>query len=209
MNGVNLPSTMTRIEHPSSLASRLTFGLGLIAAVGLGIGLFFWSQSSGKRMLERTQPVILPVPSDRELRRQLTQEQYHVTRENGTETAFRNSYWDNYRPGIYVDIITNEPLFSSTDKFDGGIGWPSFTKPIAPEHVVQKADHSYGMERTELRAAKSDSHLGHLFDDGPPPTGLRYQVNSAGLRFIPAEKLKEEGYGEHISLFRPKAEPPK
>jgi methionine-R-sulfoxide reductase len=196
---------MTRIEHPSSWASRLTLGLGLLIAVGLGIGLLFWSHSREKRILERTQPDILPVPADTQLRRQLTQEQYHVTRENGTETAFRNSHWDNYRPGIYVDIITNEPLFSSTDKFDGGIGWPSFTKPIAPEHVVEKIDHSFGMERTELRAAKSNSHLGHLFKDGPPPTGLRYQVNSAALRFIPAEKLKEEGYAEYISLFRPKA----
>jgi methionine-R-sulfoxide reductase len=200
---------MTRIEHPSSWASRLTFLLGIVAAIGLGIGVLFWSRGHEKKMLERNQPVILPVPPDAQLRRQLTQEQYHVTRENGTETAFRNSYWDNNRPGIYVDIITNEPLFSSTDKFDGGIGWPSFTKPIAPEHVVEKIDHSFGMERTELRAAKSDSHLGHLFKDGPPPTGLRYQVNSAALRFIPAEKLKTEGYGEHIALFRPKAEPSK
>lgn len=208
MNGANLPATMTRIEHPSSLASRLTLGLGLLAALGLGIGLLYWSASREKKILERTHHEELPVPPDAQLRRQLTQEQYHVTRENGTETAFRNSYWDEKRPGIYVDIITNEPLFSSTDKFDSGIGWPSFTKPIGPEHVVQKPDHSFGMERTELRAAKSDSHLGHLFNDGPPPTGLRYQVNSAALRFVPAEKMKEEGYGEFISLFRPQAEPP-
>ena len=200
---------MTRIEHPSSLASRLTLVLGLAAAVALGIGLLFWSANREKEKLERAHHIELPVPPDRDLRRQLTQEQYHVTRENGTETAFRNSYWDETRPGIYVDIITNEPLFSSTDKFDSGIGWPSFTKPIGPEHVVQKPDHSFGMERIELRAAKSDSHLGHLFNDGPPPTGLRYQVNSAALRFIPAEKMKEEGYGEFIPLFRPQAEPPK
>ncbi|MEY2495237.1 MAG: peptide-methionine (R)-S-oxide reductase [Verrucomicrobiota bacterium] len=200
---------MTRIEHPSSVASRITLLAALVAAVGVAVGSLFWSHAKEKELLARTQPVILPVPSDVQLRRQLTQEQYHVTRENGTETAFRNSYWDNYRPGIYVDIITNEPLFSSTDKFDGGIGWPSFTKPIAPEHVVEKIDHSFGMERTELRAAKSDSHLGHLFKDGPAPSGLRYQVNSAALRFVPAEKLKQEGYSDFISLFRPNAEPSK
>jgi methionine-R-sulfoxide reductase len=200
---------MTRIEHPSSVASRITLLAALVGALGVAVGSLFWSHAKEKKLLARTQPVILPVPSDAQLRRQLTQEQYHVTRENGTETAFRNSYWDNYRPGIYVDIITNEPLFSSTDKFDGGIGWPSFTKPIAPEHVVEKIDHSFGMERTELRAAKSDSHLGHLFKDGPAPGGLRYQVNSAALRFVPAEKLKQEGYSDFISLFRPNAEPSK
>jgi methionine-R-sulfoxide reductase len=148
------------------------------------------------------------VPSEAKLRDQLTAEQYHVTRENGTEMAFRNSYWDNHRPGIYVDIITGEPLFSSIDKFDSGTGWPSFTKPIAPEHVVEKSDTSHNMVRTEVRAKKSDSHLGHVFDDGPPPTKLRYCLNSAALRFIPAEKLKEEGFGEYSSAFPPpKSEP--
>jgi methionine-R-sulfoxide reductase len=202
---------MTRIEHPSSRASKLTLLAALLVAVAVALGSLYWSQVHEKKvLLERTHPIELPVPSDGQLRRQLTQEQYHVTRENGTETAFRNSYWDETRPGLYVDIITNEPLFSSTDKFDSGIGWPSFTKPIAPEHVVEKADQSFGMERTEVRAKKSDSHLGHLFKDGPPPTGLRYQVNSAALRFIPLEKLKEEGYGEYLSLFgQPKNEPPK
>jgi methionine-R-sulfoxide reductase len=205
---------MTRIKHPPSRASKLTLLAALLVAVAVAVGSLYWSHAHEKKvlkvLLERTHPIELPVPSDAQLRRQLTQEQYHVTRENGTETAFRNPYWDNQRPGVYVDIITNEPLFSSTDKFDSGIGWPSFTKPIAPEHVVEKADQSFGMERTEIRAKKSDSHLGHLFKDGPPPTGLRYQVNSAALRFIPLEKLKEEGYGEYLPLFeQPKNEPPK
>lgn len=175
-----------------------------MVAVALAGGMIFWSRAQENKIAEsRTHPVEMPVPSNAKLRRLLTQEQYHVTRENGTETAFRNAYWDNVRAGLYVDIITNEPLFSSTDKFDGGIGWPSFTKPIGPEHVVEKIDQSFGMTRTEVRAKKSDSHLGHVFNDGPPPTNLRYQVMSAALRFLPVEKLKEEGYGEFLSLFEP------
>ena len=135
------------------------------------------------------------------MRSRLTPEQYRLTRQNGTEGAFHNQHWDNFRAGIYVDIISGEPLFSSLDKFDGQTGRPSFTKPIAKDHIVEKPDLSQGTERTEVRARQSDSHLGHLFHDGPPPDGLRYTVNSGALRFVPAKNLEEEGYGEYRSLF--------
>ena len=192
---------MTRIHNPKSTVPRWAF-LGLILAALGGASYYFQvTRNQEKKLVELEHYVEKAVPSDPALRRQLTQEQYFVTRQNGTETAFRNLYWDNKRPGIYVDIITHEPLFSSTDKFDNGIGWPSFTKPIEPENVLQKIDNRYNMTRTQLVARKSGSHLGHLFNDGPPPTGLNYQVNSAAFHFVPLEKFKEEGYGKYLPLF--------
>ena len=140
-------------------------------------------------------------PSDDSLKKELTPLQYEVTQHEATERPFQNAYWDNHEPGIYVDIVSGEPLFSSTDKFESGTGWPSFTRPLAPENIETKTDRTLGMVRTEVRSKHADSHLGHLFDDGPRPTGMRYCMNSASMRFIPASKLVEEGYGEYAHLF--------
>jgi peptide methionine sulfoxide reductase msrA/msrB len=143
-------------------------------------------------------------PSEEELKKTLTPMQYQVTQKSATERAFQNEYWNNHAPGIYVDVVSGEPLFSSVDKFDSGTGWPSFTKPLDKANVQEKSDISLGMLRTEVRSKHAGSHLGHLFNDGPKPTGLRYCLNSASLRFIPADKLEEEGYGQYRSLFENK-----
>ena len=140
-------------------------------------------------------------PTDQELRARLTREQYEVTQHEGTEPAYRNQYWNNHEDGIYVDVVSGEPLFSSLDKYDSGTGWPSFTQPLEPENVATRTDFKLLLPRTEVRSRHAGSHLGHVFEDGPAPTGLGYCMNSAALRFIPIRELEKEGYGKYLSLF--------
>ena len=196
--------TVHRIRHPSKRSSHLSLWLGLVAAIAVVAGFLHYSSIQAEKKKAGNYNYLKPVPSESVLKSKLTEDQYRVARQNGTETAFRNEYWDNNRPGIYVDVITNDPLFSSLDKFDGGTGRPTFTKPISPDCVFQQADNSNNMQRTELRAKLSNSHLGHLFKDPTSPTGERYAVNSAALRFVPTDKMESEGYAEYLQPFEKK-----
>jgi len=200
MNGDRITSRITS-EERSTLSSYI--GLGIAVVLAAGAVYFFLLSHEEKKEITTFDPS-RPVPDEVTLRRRLKPEQYHVVRENGTETAFQNEFWENERAGIYVDIITGEPLFSSVDKFDGGTGRPSFTKPISNDLLVEKEDNSNGMQRIDVRAKRSDSHLGHLFPDPTSPTGKRYAVESAALRFILLEQMKDQGYEKFLSFVEKK-----
>ena len=193
---------MTDVNKSKDRPAKTSLLLALLAVASAVTAFAFLARAEDKDSAA-AKPEKDGAKSETELRARLTPLQYHVTRENGTEPPFKNEYWDNHRAGIYVDVISGEALFSSLDKFESGTGWPSFTKPIEPDRVVEKVDNSFGV-RTEIRSKSSDSHLGHVFDDGPPPTRLRYCMNSAALRFVAVEKLKEEGLGQYLPLFEAK-----
>jgi peptide methionine sulfoxide reductase msrA/msrB len=168
-----------------------------------------WGDEAGVAAVPKTSSrggayTVKPKPADADLRRTLTPLQYEVTQHEATERPFQNEYWDNHKDGIYVDVVSGEPLFSSTDKYDSHTGWPSFTRPLEADNVTEKTDRSLFMERTEVRSAHAGSHLGHVFNDGPRPTGLRYCINSASLRFVPVDSLESEGYGQYLALFKRK-----
>jgi len=192
MQSINssMPSACRRCSAIVALVAVLPFAAGAQARA---------TPSARRPSVTTTRPFVKP--TDAELRARLTAEQYQVTQHEGTERAFRNAYWDNHEAGIYVDVVSGEPLFSSLDKFDSGTGWPSFTRPLEATNIRTKSDRQFFMTRTEVRSKSADSHLGHLFDDGPKPTGMRYCMNSASMRFISVDKLEAEGYAQYAALF--------
>jgi methionine-R-sulfoxide reductase len=195
---------MHRIDHPSRRSAHLSLWLGLVAAIAVMAGFLHYSSLLAEKKKTGNYNYLKPVPSESVLKSTLKEEQYRVTRQGATETAFRNEYWNNNKPGIYVDVITNDPLFSSLDKIDAGTGRPTFTKPISPDSVYEQPDNSNGMNRTEVRAKLSGSHLGHVFQEPTSPTGVRYAVNSAALRFVGVDKMSDEGYAEYLTPFEKK-----
>ena len=197
------------MQSPLSLSnSRSALFAAMIVFSGFMVALFFLNHAGAQKRednimstSEQSADAKTKTPTDAELRSKLTPEQYYVTKQNGTEPPFQNEYWDDHRRGIYVDVISGEPLFSSMDKFDSGTGWPSFIKPLPGKHVLETDARSVDRFGSEVRSNQSDAHLGHVFNDGPAPTHFRYCINSAALRFVPVEKLQEQGYGQYLSLF--------
>lgn len=181
----------------AALAATAIFGAGFCIMRGQATADVTLSTNQNQSM----DPTQFKKPDAAELKKKLTPEQFSVTQHSATEPPFNNEYWNNHEQGIYVDVVSGQPLFSSLDKFDSGCGWPSFSRPLSSTDVVERADDSYGMERTEVRSKMADSHLGHVFDDGPGPTHLRYCINSASLKFIPLNKMQAEGYGKYLEPF--------